>query len=186
MTLKQLVTAALLVFVAASVGVVIYRNVGAEDSVPQETAPATTAAAQTPPGSRVIAAGEGETAGEATAGEPRFLAMYIHGARRCRLCVNMQNNARAAVREVFSGLIADGTLAWRDIDLGRPGNRHYATDYDVRGSGVVVAEIDDNGEPLRYKHLGGTWQIANDAQQMRRYIHAEIQAFMANAEEYDD
>ncbi len=170
MNAKRITTAALLLFVAASVVYLLHKetSAGAEPPAPAIVTP--------------CADGAAGTAGCAPeAAEPRFVAYYFHTTRRCRTCNTIQALAAETIQGGFAKEIEAGVLAWLPVNVEQPGNEHFVTDYQVTGSTLVLAERKD-GEPLRHLRLDKTWDLFGDKPRFVEYVTTELDSLMSGDE----
>ena len=100
MNAKTLLTIGLLVFVAAGVGVAVYKQAGSGPQAGPISPEGGATAGQTP-GSSDPASNAGPAE---TAQGKRVIAYYFHGNARCPTCVNMEHYAHEAVDTGFWGL----------------------------------------------------------------------------------
>jgi hypothetical protein len=161
MPVKPVITALLLAFVAASVGYLVIRGDRPAAASGQVGAPA-----------------GADPAGAASqpAAAP-FAAFYFHGTRRCRTCLKIQAQSEAAIRASLGAELQAGRLAWRPVNIEASGNEHFATDYKVTGSTLVIAEVKD-GKPVRFAKLDKTWDLVDDPPRFADYVAREVLAFL--------
>ncbi|MBI5480229.1 MAG: hypothetical protein HY906_15295 [Deltaproteobacteria bacterium] len=176
MKAKPLVTALLLAFVAISVGYLVLRESRTSASSAAATAPASVGPAATPPASG--------PAGAVTPAPPapdaaRFVAYYFHGTRRCRTCLRIQQQSQEAIQTGLAEELRQRRLAWLPVNIEEPGNEHFATEYQVTGSTLVVAEVKD-GKPARFAKLDRTWDLVNDKPAFVDYVATEVMAFIGS------
>ena len=160
MKAKPIITALLLAFVAASVGYLVLRE------------NKTSASPAMPP-----AAPGAATAAKAAPGAAPFVAYYFHTTRRCRTCLKIQAQAQEAVQTGFAEELKRGRLAWQPVNLEEPGNEHFAAEYKVTGSSLVIAEVKD-GKPVRFAKLDKTWDLVHNKPAFMDYVAAEVTAFL--------
>lgn len=168
MKAKTMVTVALLGFVAASVGFLAW----------QETGGTASNAPQTPP-TAPAAANDAEAAAPAsgTAIPDGLVAYYFHGTKRCNTCRAIQANAIEAINGGFPEALLQGTLRFEEVDLDTPENGHFATDFDVTGSSLVLAEYRD-GKPARFKNLQKVWELYANKDAFAAYVRDETRAWL--------
>ena len=153
--LARVLTAGLLLFVAASIATSIVRHVTAARS--------RTTADVAPP-------------------QPDALMVYYFRANvRCPACRTLEACSREVVAEQFSGdrcavPAADGLIQWRAIDYQTPGNEHFLTDFQLLTGGVVLVKF-HGGHPERWKALPETWNMTGDRKALARYLEKAIRAF---------
>jgi hypothetical protein len=93
----------------------------------------------------------------------------------------MQAYAEEAVRTAFAADLETGRLTWREVNIEQDGNGHFATDFQVTGSTLVVAELAPGagGKALRYEKLDKTWDYVDDKARFLNYVADEVDAFLA-------
>jgi hypothetical protein len=165
MRLRPIITALLLAFVAASVVYLVAR----ESKTSASSGPAAARAA--PSGPAAASAPSPDAA--------RFVAYYFHGTRRCRTCLKIQAQAQEAIQTGLAVELKQGRLAWRPTNIEEAGNEHFAKEYGVTGSTLVVAHVKDD-KPVRFAKLDKTWDLVNDEPAFKDYVAAEVMAFIGS------
>ena len=165
MKAKSVVTALLLAFVVVSVGYLVLRE--------SKPSAASGPAVSTPPAS-----------GPASASRPapaaaQFVAYYFHGTRRCRTCLKIQAQAEEAIRTGLAEELKQRRLVWAPTNIEESGNEHFAAEYKVTGSTLVVAEVKD-GKPVRFAKLDKTWDLVNEKPAFMDYVANEVVAFVGS------
>jgi len=150
----MIIRVVLLAFVAAAVGYMFLRDRG-----PSSTQAATkTATAPSPEGAS-------------------FVAYYFHGTRRCVTCRTIEAQAQEAITTRFAEELRQGRLRWAAINIEDIGNDHYATDYGVTGSTLVIAQL-SGGRPARFAKLEKVWELVHDKPAFTDYVATEVSAFL--------
>jgi hypothetical protein len=165
MKAKPIITVLLLAFVAVSIGYLVLR-----ESKPSAAAGPTTTASSSGP----VAAG---ASGKPAAAAAPFVAYYFHSTKRCRTCLKIQAQSEEAIRTGLAEELKAGRLAWRPVNIEDSGNEHFATEYKVTGSTLVIAEVKD-GKPARFKKLDETWDLVHDKPKFVDYVAREVLAFL--------
>jgi hypothetical protein len=166
MKAKPVITALLLAFVAASVGYLVLRE--AKTSASSGPTAATSGAA-------VLA-----TPVKPAATAAPFVAYYFHGTKRCRTCLKIQAQSEEAIQTGLATELKAGRLAWSSVNIEEPGNEHFATDFKVTGSTLVIAEVKDT-KAVRFAKLDKTWDLVHDKPQFMDYVAREVLAFIGGA-----
>jgi hypothetical protein len=154
---KLILRVVLLAFVAAAIGTMFLRDRTSSSS--SQAASKTTAAPA--PGSE----GSG------------FVAYYFHGTRRCPTCRAIEAQAQEAIQGKFAEDLRQGRLRWAAVNLEDIGNDHYATDYGVTGSTLVIAQL-SGGRPARFAKLENVWRLVHDKPAFVDYVTNEVTAFL--------
>jgi len=145
----------LLAFVAAAIGYMFLRH---RTSSSSSQATAKTATAPAP-------------------GRSDYVAYYFHGTRRCHTCRTIEAQAQEAISTRFAEQLRQGRLKWAAVNLEDIGNEHYASDYAVTGSSLVIAEV-KGGRPVRFAKLEKVWQLVYQKPAFMDYVGAEVTAFL--------
>jgi len=152
---KLILRVVLLAFVAAAIGTMFLRD---RTSSSSSQAASKTTAAPAPEGSG-------------------FVAYYFHGTRRCPTCRAIEAEAQEAITTRFAEELRQGKLRWAPVNIEDIGNDHYASDYGVTGSTLVIAEL-KGGRPVRFAKLEKTWRLVRDKPAFLDYVAAEVTAFL--------
>lgn len=120
----------------------------------------------------------------ATAAEQRTVVAYsFHGTLRCTTCLLVERGAEDAIRGGFADALADGSLAWRSVNVRLPENRHFATEYQVPSWALVLVEY-RGGAPRRWRNLPLAGELVHaDPGAFRRYVTAEVRALLDSSSE---
>jgi hypothetical protein len=148
--ISKLLTAGLLVFVAASVAYPLARKLG------HSAADATTSQAALSPN--------------------RVMVYYFHTHVRCPACRMVETSSRSVVESQYADELNNGRIAWQSIDYQSPGNQHFVDDYQLLAPSVVLVEFKE-GDVACWKALNEAWNLTGDRAPLERYIDAEIRAF---------
>ena len=156
---KALITAALLLIVAATIGVAV------RDEVRQRrTVPAQAASAKAVP------------AGQTTATRPKLVVYYFHTTARCVSCLKIENLTQFTLESDFASELTEGVIEWRPVNLDTPGNGHFAKEYGLYTKSVVLSEVRD-GRETRWRNLEKVWHLLPDPEGFRRYVEEEVRTF---------
>ena len=188
--IKRVAAIALLLFVGATVGVLIAQEVG------REKPSAETEIASTPSPDDVEAADEEISAHVASgsdsdanpqAGDPDTQtpdetttacvveAIYFHNTLRCRTCRNIEQSALAAMEEAFADAFDSGQLRWMAVNMEE--EPQVVEQFDlVKPSLVLMRKVD--GELSDWITLEDTWVFIGREARFSLYIEESTQAFL--------
>jgi len=154
---KKLVTGFLLVFVMASIGFLLVK--------------------ESRRGAQVAA----RTSGPAVAmSGPGVVAYYFHGRVRCTSCVRIGNLSGKAIRERFPEELRKGLLAFREVNIDEPENRHFIDDYGLSGQSLVIVEY-RNGRQVRWMNLEKVWTLLDSEKEFFPYVQEGVSSYMSGA-----
>lgn len=172
---KHIVTAILFAFVAASVVLLVMKEL--RPGTPGTIEPAQSAAPAdgTPPVAQESAGDAGESAA-VPAVSASTIVYYLHGTRRCPTCRKLEEYTREAVMSGFAEDVKAGTIVWRAINTDDPGNEHYVKDYVLSTKSVVLSAV-TGGTETRWRNLPRIWDLVGDKATYIAYIQEEIKTF---------
>jgi hypothetical protein len=148
--ISKLLTAALLLFVTASIACPLVRKLG------RSTADT--------------------TVNQAPLNPNRVMVFYFHTRVRCPACRMVEASSRSLVETKYSEELINGQFAWQSIDYQSPGNQHYVEEYQLLAPSVVLVEFME-GNAAKWKTLNEVWSLTGDRAALEHYIDAEIRAF---------
>lgn len=158
MTIRRLVTAALLLFVLGSVGYMVARD---------------TLLADVP-----VASPDSESA-QLDQSRSGVVVYYFDSAKQCTTCDNLKSYALEAVQTYFPSQFESGEITWRVVDVDEPGNEHYLTEFGLYSKAVVLVRFDD-GKQSRWKNLESVWELVYDKPAYLKYMRDEIREFIGD------
>jgi hypothetical protein len=154
---KKLLTGFLLLFVVASVGFLVVK----------ESRRGSQAAAR-PAVPAVAASG------------PAVVAYYFHGRVRCASCVKIGNLSGKAIRDRFPEELRKGLLAFRQVNIDEPENRHFIDDFRLSSQALVVVEYRD-GRPVRWVNLEKVWTLLDSEKEFLPYVQDGVSSYLNGA-----
>ena len=151
---KKLLTGFLLAFVVAGVGFLLVKE-GRRGA--QAVSPPSRNTVEAP-GSRVV-------------------AYYFHGRVRCVSCVKVENLSGKAIRERFPEELRTGLLAFREVNIDEPKNRHFIDDYGLSSQSLVIVEYRD-GRQVRWKNLEKVWTLLDSEKEFLPYVQESVSSYL--------
>jgi small redox-active disulfide protein 2 len=148
--LKKAITAALLLFVGASIAVVVTKEMKARS-----------ASASTPIGN-----------GAPVVRADALVVYYFHGTRRCQTCNKIEALTRQAVAAKYTQELADGKIVFRSVNMEEAGNEHFVEEFEMTSNAVVMQK---KGE---FEKLEAVWDFVGEPPKFMDYIQAGIAKFL--------
>ena len=187
-TAKLGATIALLLFVGATVGMLIAQEVSQPKMEISENNGGLGLAAETvevpPEPSPSESIPEGFSAGEPAASIDAEIvtdtacvidAIYFHNTARCWTCRKIEQDAKTIVEAEFADELAAGTLRWSAINMEE--ERQYVDRYElIQPTLVLVRSVGDGSE--EWAALDETWALVRDETTYATYIVEGFRAFM--------
>jgi hypothetical protein len=167
---KRIVTTALLVFVAASVGYMIARE-NCVCSVLRQSAPPAPVQPQAIPLSDTVP------------NEPnqQIVVYYFHGDVRCATCHKLEQYAKESLDTYFADDLAAGKIQWRPTNVDTPVNEHFVKYYELVTKSVILSRMVD-GRQVAWKNLDQIWDLVSDKDKYLAYIRDSVSAFAAEGQ----
>jgi len=161
---QTIVTAALLLFVAAGVAAMAWRQLNPDSASGQTEKDSTD-----------------ETAGEAPLADG-VIAYYLHGDERCVTCKAIQTCAKKAVDAELAEAEHNGGLQWLVRNYDRSEHKHFKSDYQVEIPMVVLVRR-ANGKDVESVNLVEVWPLVTqgDREGCVEYVHDELRAFLESS-----
>jgi len=154
---QKIVSAILLIFVAASAGYLIYKSSLGVPS--QNTESATEQAKEIPDGGKVL------------------VVYFFHGTARCPSCKIIEAFGKKALEQGFPKERKSGRIVWRDIDLDKPENQHFIQDFQILSISLVLSDM-ENGEQKQWKNLEEVWNLLQNEKGFVEYVQKEVRAWL--------
>jgi hypothetical protein len=140
---KQVITAALLLFVGVSLFVAVADVAGWRQAASEE-------GAATDGQSEIPSLIDSDT-------KTRFTAIYFHAKHRCPTCETIE----AYAHDALSSEIEQGNIAWKIADYTAEENKPIVQQCEVFTSTVVLLDVQD-GKVIRWKNLEDVWNYTSD------------------------
>jgi hypothetical protein len=150
MNARNLLSIALLLFVAAAVVTIVVRQSGDETEVSTRTA----------------------TSADVTLPADGLVAYYFHGETRCPTCRHIEAYAHEAIETGFAEELAKGEISWRVLNYESPANAHLATDYEIVAPTVVLVRT-SQGQLTDWRNLSRVWNLVDEKEAFVEYIQRE-------------
>ena len=151
---KKLVTAALLIFVAGSLGYMITR----ENKSESQAAPLSDALQVEP--------------------NQQLIVYYFYGDVRCPTCHKLEGYAKEAIETYFAQDLADGKIQWKPTNVDTAGNEHFIKDYELVTKSVILSRK-VNGQQVSWKNLDRIWDLVSEKDKYLAYIRDSVAEFAA-------
>lgn len=71
-------------------------------------------------------------------------AIYFHRTRRCGWCVNLQNNSRAAIEELYAEELKNGKVKYVTANIQEPEGARLAKKYNITNVSFVIVSGDES------------------------------------------
>jgi hypothetical protein len=172
---KALITVLLLGFVAVSVGFLVYSEMNAAPPVAEPAEPVALAPVGAEPVAQIAPP---DVTTQPAAASHEVIAYYFHNTQRCMTCLKIERLAEEALREAYPEAFADGLLVWKAVNMEDAPNQHYAIDYGLVTSSLVLVDR-HAGEEREWTVLEQVWQLVHeDESAFKAYVVDEARLFL--------
>lgn len=103
----------------------------------------------------------------------QVIAYYFHGTVRCETCQKIEKQAHEVIEQRFTTELAAKRLVFKPVNYDVPENAHFLQDYKLPCPSLVVVQR-KGGKDGKWKLLGETWQLVDDAKKFNRYVEVEV------------
>jgi hypothetical protein len=110
----------------------------------------------------------------------KIVVTYFLTTTRCFSCYKIETLSESAVQNTFVGPLKEGRLEWRTINTDEPKNGHYLKDYKLFTKSVIVSELVD-GKEARWKNCDKVWDLLDDPKAFESYLVKEVKAYLGDA-----
>lgn len=169
MNAKSVITAVLLIFVAASVIGIVLRNSGAD-------------AGQNPGHPQRNAQGKADAVDESSVPEHQVVATYFHNTVRCPSCIKIEKYSREAIEEGFAEELKDGLLVYRMVNVDEDENRHFIEAYGLYTKHLVLSDRLE-GRETRWKDLPQVWELLGSEDDFKTCVTQNVRLYLDGAED---
>jgi hypothetical protein len=107
----------------------------------------------------------------------QVIAYYFHGTVRCETCQKIERQAREVIEQRFKTELAAKRLVFKPLNYDLPEHAHFLQDYKLPCPSLVLVRR-QAGKDEKWKLLGETWQLVEDATKFNRYVEDEADKFL--------
>jgi len=171
MRIKRIIAGVLLLFVVASVGYMAVRDRVEQRPEGTQTGAASASVPTRRDGGRL------ESGIAPAPDEPKFspvvIAYYFRGEKRCATCLKLEAYAKDALDRHFDDAMKSGRIAWRVVNVERPGNSHFVNDFQLVTKSVVLVSMKD-GRQAEWRNLERIWELVGDKSAYIEYVRQNV------------
>ncbi len=183
MKAKTIGTVVLLAFVAISIGYLIVSETNDSAATDATAGKGATSDRTSGPGGKEA----GETATTDDKGSPattaatepshKVIAYYFHNTMRCVTCLKIEKLAEQALREELAHAFESGELEWHALNMEEPAYQHFALDYGLVTSSLVLVSMQD-GEQRDWVNMDKVWELVHDEVAFQQYVVEQAQEYL--------
>jgi len=193
--IRKLVKALLLIFVALSFTVLIYKefspksesNVtavaatqGDKTSVPEKSLPVPESQPSKEPATKQKEKAPSPLT-EVKSQNSKVIAYYFHGTFRCSTCRTIEEYSHDAIQTYFAKELGNRRLEFRPVNVEEPENKHFIQDYQLVTRSLVLSLVSD-GKEKKWKNLPDVWTLVKDKDKFFQYVKNEVEGLLKEAQ----
>lgn len=107
----------------------------------------------------------------------KVVVYYFYGTARCPTCRKFESFSNEALQEAFPDALKDGLLEWRAVNVDKPGNEHFVSDYQLYSKSIVVVKTRD-GKQVEWKNLKRIWELVRNKSAFMKYVQDEVRIYL--------
>jgi hypothetical protein len=195
LNIRKLIKSLLFIFVALSLGVLIYKEFSPK-SESNATDVSATQGDKTSVSGQSLPVPKSQTAKEAATRQKeevpsprttaasqasRVIAYYFHGNFRCTTCRTIEKYSGEAIEKYFSKELSTGKLVFKPVNVEEGENRHYIQDYQLFSKSLIIVLYKDDKQ-VKWKNLKEVWTYAGDKEKFYQYVKDEVEGFLKEAQ----
>lgn len=151
MKLQAILRSSLLAFVGFSIAFMVLRNIGGGSG----------------PAANAEEYGDGHV----------VVAYYFHGNARCETCRKIESYTADTITNSLASSLSSGDLVFRVVNVDKPENEHFVSDYELSTRSVVLVNAVDS-QRTAWKNLEKVWDLVGDKTDFQQYIREETLAYL--------
>lgn len=191
MDIRKLIKGLLFIFVALSLGVLIYKEFSPKseskaNNIVETRGEKTTISVEPMPAPKSQPLKEAATKQKEKAPSPltevksqnsKLIAYYFHGTFRCTTCRTIEQYSHDAIQMYFAKELGNGKLEFRPVNIEEPENKHFIQDYQLVTRSLVLSLMSD-GKETKWKNLADVWKLVRDKDKFFQYVKDEVEQFL--------
>ena len=191
MDIRKLIKGLLFIFVALSLGVLIYKEFSPKSeskttNIAEALGEKTTVSVEPVPAPENRPLKEPATKQKEKAPSPqvaekslnaKVIAYYFHGTFRCTTCRTIEKYSKEAIEHYFANELKNGTLEFKSLNVEEAENRHYIQDYQLFSRALVISLVKEDKE-VTWKNLTDVWTHVRDKEKFFQYVKDEVEKFL--------
>ena len=130
-----------------------------------------------PAGATPAAASESTAGDSATTAASEVVLYYFHGSHRCKTCRSMEAYAQEALETEFKKQLEAGELQWKVLNMEEPENEHFAKDFELVSSSLVLVEMKGD-DVVRHEVLQEAWKLVRDEPSFIAYVQESVHKYL--------
>lgn len=107
----------------------------------------------------------------------QVLVFCFHSRERCEACLKFERYTRAALESAFADELKNGLLEFRVLNRQEPANEYYVHEYKLFTQAVIMADY-HAGQQTAWKDLRRIWELLDDQPKFTQYIQAEARLYL--------
>ncbi len=147
MKAKNIISAALLVFVGLSVAYMVFDKQKSSDVTPADDVQ------------------QNQKDG--------VFVYYFYGDKRCVTCKKLEGYAKEALETYFAEQLGSGEVVWKPLNTDLPENKHFVKDYELVTKSVILSKVKD-GKEVSWQNLDKIWDKVADKDDYLSYIKENV------------
>jgi thiol-disulfide isomerase/thioredoxin len=116
----------------------------------------------------------------ADAASNQLVVYYFMSNYRCPSCMYIEKTTESVVTTTFADHVKSGRVVFKAVNIDKPENKHYDTDYKLYAQSVILSDV-KNGKELRWTNLDKVWKLLNNDAEFKEYVTKEIKTYLGES-----
>ena len=177
MNAKKRLTIVLLLFVAITVGTMVIKGFGNNETTDVRDKNDQSLQAQGLSEQEEPSSSSDSTATLVQQDDNVDVVYYFMTTQRCPSCMKIEAFTKEAVERNFARQLEGKKLLWKMVNVDEPQNIHFIQDYQLFTKSVVLVKMRE-GKQVNWKYLDQVWNLLGDKKVFQDYITSEVSTFI--------
>jgi len=91
----------------------------------------------------------------------------------------IESYSKEALQAKYGDAMRKGIIKWRAVDVEQPKSRHFAQDYRLYTSSLVLVRF-NNGTQGQWRTLDKTWDLVRKKGEFIQYVQSDVATLLGN------
>lgn len=109
-----------------------------------------------------------------------LVVYYFHSNARCPTCRSIEAYASEAVHGGFARQLDTGRMQWRVVNYEEPAYRHHVAEFNLIAPTVILVKM-QGGAQSQWNNLARVWELVDEKDAFISYVQDEIRALLTSS-----
>lgn len=117
------------------------------------------------------------TAQKSKSAKVEVKVMYFHGPMRCQGCIQIENDTKATMENIFKNDMKSGKVSLSIINFVDDSTGKWEKMYNLETQTLIVAKYID-GKQVEWKNLEKIWTYSGNYPKFSKYVSDEVKSYL--------